>query len=242
MSSSKSVKFTESELQELNTWTALQEFGAHDSEPDAASHAPYMLTVEEIEAMQRQAYDEAFAEGRAEGFEQGQAEGFVEGKKQGYEEGKTQGYAENLHLLQKQAAELVLLMESLTTPFQRLDETVEAELVKLTITIAGQIIRREIKLDPGQIVAVIREAIKVLPSSAQQVTLNLNPEDAVLVRSLLNPEENSPLWRIVDNPLLTRGGCTVETTASYIDATLENRLAQVVANVLGGERQQDIGL
>ncbi|MDD2760058.1 MAG: FliH/SctL family protein [Methylomonas sp.] len=42
-----------------------------------------------------------------------------------------------------------------------------------------------------------------------------------------------------DNPLITRGGCTVETEVSTVDATLEKRLSEVIALMLGDERQQD---
>ena len=239
MSSSRSPKFTESELQELNAWTQLENFGVQRSEPVEPELATRTLTVEEIEAMQKQAYDEAFQHGRQEGFEQGRAEGYEEGKKQGFEEGGKLGYEENLHLLQKQTAELALLMETLSEPFQQLDETVEDELVKLAIAIASQIIRREIKHDPGEIVAVIREAIKVLPLASQKITLTLHPEDAELVRSALKLDDSLPPWRLLDNPLISRGGCTVDTETSHVDATVENRLAAVVATVLGGDRQQD---
>ncbi len=239
MSSSKTVKFSEAELQALNTWTALENFGTPRSEPVEVREATQVLTVDQIEAMQKQAYDEAFEQGRQEGFEQGKAEGFAEGKKQGFEEGSKQGYEENLHLLHKQTAELARLMETLSEPFKKLDEAVETELVQLAIGIAGQIIRREIKYNPGEIIAVIREAIKVLPVASQKITLNLHPEDAELVRSTLKLDDSLPAWRLVENPLITRGGCTVETDVSSIDATVENRLAAVVATVLGGERQQD---
>lgn len=239
MSSSRSPKFTESELQELNAWTELENFGVQRSEPVEPELPTRTLTVEEIEAMQKQAYDEAFLHGRQEGFEQGKAEGYEEGKKQGFEEGSRLGYEENLHLLQKQTAELVLLMETLNEPFQRLDDEVEDELVKLAIAIASQIIRREIKHDPGEIVAVIRDAIKVLPLASQKITLTLHPEDAELVRSALKLDDSLPPWRLLENPLISRGGCTVDTETSHVDATVENRLAAVVATVLGGDRQQD---
>lgn len=239
MSSSKGSKFSEAELLALDTWTALENFGAPRSEPVEPEEATHTLTVEQIEAMQKQAYDEAFQQGRQEGFEQGKAEGFAEGKKQGFEEGSKQGYEENLHLLHKQTADLARLMESLSEPFKKLDEDVENELVKLAIGIAGQIIRREIKHNPGEIIAVIREAIKVLPLASQNITLNLHPEDAELVRSTLKLDESAPSWHLVENPLISRGGCTVETEVSSIDATVENRLAAVVATILGGERQQD---
>lgn len=239
MSSSKSNKFSEAELQALDTWTGLKDFNTPRSETIEPGEATRTLTVEQIEAMQKQAYDEAFQHGREEGFEQGKAEGFEEGKKQGFETGSKLGYEENLHLLHKQTAELARLMEALSEPFQKLDEAVEAELVKLAIGIAGQIIRREIKHDPGQIIAVIREAIKVLPLASRKITLNLHPEDAELVRSTLKLDDSLPPWRLVENPLISRGGCSVETEVSSIDATVENRLAAVIATVLGGERQQD---
>jgi flagellar assembly protein FliH len=186
-----------------------------------------ILTVDEIEAMQKQAYDEAFAQGKMHGFQQG------------FDEGSKKGYEDNLHLLQNQAAILVSLLESLSEPFKRLDEEVEKELVKLVIGIATQIIRREIKLDPGQIVAVVRETLNVLPLSSQKISLKLHPEDAELMRSALALDEVSPSWSIVEEPLITRGGCEVDTEISHVDATVERRLAAVIANLLGGEREHD---
>ncbi len=240
MSSSKASKFSEAELQALDTWTTLENFGTPRSEPVDPGEATHTLTVEQIEAMQKQAYDEAFQQGRQEGFEQGKAEGFAEGKKQGFEEGSKQGYEENLHLLNKQTADFARLMESLSEPFKKLDDEVENELVKLAIGIAAQIIRREIKYNPGEIIAVIRDAIKVLPLASQKITLNLHPQDAELVRSTLKLDDSMQSWLLVENPLISRGGCTVETEVSSIDATVENRLAAVVATVLGGERKQDV--
>jgi flagellar assembly protein FliH len=186
-----------------------------------------ILTVDEIEVMQKQAYDEAFVQGKMHGFQQG------------FDEGSKKGYEDNLHLLQSQAATLVSLLESLSEPFKRLDEEVENELVKLAIGIATQIIRRELKLDPGQIVGVVREAIGVLPLSSQKLSLKLHPEDAELVRSALALDEMLSSWSIVDDPLITRGGCEVDTDISHVDATVEHRLAAVIATILGGERERD---
>jgi flagellar assembly protein FliH len=186
-----------------------------------------VLTVDEIEAMQKQAYDEAFAQGKKDGYSQG------------FNEGSQQGYEKNVQVLQKKATEFVSLLESLSQPFKDLDAEVEKELVKLAMAIATQIIRREIKLDPGQVIAAVREAIKVLPLSSQKIGLYLHPEDAELVRSALSLDEMSPAWGIVEDPLITRGGCKVNTEVSHIDATVENRLAAVIATLFGGEREQD---
>lgn len=238
MSLSKPPRFSAEELESLNTWTGPKQFGAARSEP-VQQQSPVTLTVDQIEAIQKQAYDEAFQQGRQEGFAQGKQEGYEEGRQLGLEQGKQQGYQENLHLLKQQADQLVMLLETFAEPFQKLDEEIEQELVKLVIVIAGQIIRREIKINPGEIVAVVREAVRALPVASQKVTLNLHPDDVQLVRAALDLEETSSPWRIVENPLITRGGCSVETETSYVDATLEKRLAAVTAAVWGGERGED---
>ncbi|MGZ5006748.1 MAG: flagellar assembly protein FliH [Methylobacter sp.] len=231
MNSSKTPRFTAAELESLRLWSMPDVSGAEEvvePEPEEIDEEPTpILTVDEIEAMQRQAYDEAFAQGKMHGFQQG------------FDEGSKKGYEENLHLLQSQAAIMVSLLKSLSEPFKRLDEEVEKELVKLVIAIATQMIRREIKLDPGQIVAVVRESINVLPLASQKISLKLHPEDAELVRSALSLDEMSPSWTIVEDPLITRGGCEVDTEVSHVDATLEHRLAAVIATLLGGDRERD---
>jgi flagellar assembly protein FliH len=158
MSSFKTPRFSASELESLRLWSMPDVSGVDARKSEAVEldeKLSPILTVDEIEAMQKQAYDESFAQGKTQGFQQG------------FEEGSRKGYEDNVHLLQAQAATLVSLLESLSEPFKRLDDEVESELVKLVIGIATQIIRREIKLDPGQIVAVVRETINVLPLASQ---------------------------------------------------------------------------
>ena len=231
MNSFKSGRFTASELESLRLWSMPDVSGVTApkiSETVELEDEPTpILTVDEIESMQKQAYEEAFAQGKMHGFQQG------------FDEGSKKGYEDNLHLLQAQAATLVSLMEALCEPFKCLDDAVEKELVKLAIGIATQMIRREIKSDPGQIVAAVRETINVLPLASQKISLKLHPEDAELVRSAL-ALEMSPNWSLVEDPLITRGGCKVDTEVSHVDATVEHRLAAVIANLLGGEREQDV--
>lgn len=261
MNSSDEVKdeisvagFTEAELRALRRWEAPEFRPPLGSERKRAvpppppprpkidsppKPAPNRLTVEQIEAVQKQAYDEAFAQGKKEGYAQGYHEGFHEGFQQGREEGRQQGHAEQVGVLQQRAQTLDALMQTLTQPLQQLDARVEQVLVKLAMGVAAQLVRRELKADPGQVVAVIREAVAALPLAAQHVQLHLHPEDAALVRQLLSLDQRNLDWEILEDPLITRGGCLVNTDVSRIDATVENRLAAVIANVLGGEREAD---
>lgn len=239
MSLSKRIRFADDEVKDVDTWRDLENFSAKASDQEKAP----VLTVEEIENMQQQAYKEAFEQGRQEGFKQGHEEGFKQGQeegfKQGYEDGQKQGYEEKSSVLKQQISDFNRLMESLNEPFKQLDERVEKALLDLVIGIATQLIRREIKTDSGQIVAVVKEAIKALPVANQNLTLKLHPEDAALVIDALKLDTDSAQWRIEEDPLLTRGGCIVESGASHVDASVENRLAAIVAKMLGGQRQDD---
>jgi flagellar assembly protein FliH len=231
INSFKTPGFSSSELGSLKLWNIPGVRVAKNSESMAIERERTpVLTVEDIESMQKQAYEEAFAQGKKDGF------------RQGFDEGSKTGYEENLHLLQKRSEEFAQLMESLSEPFKSLDEEVEKELIKLAIGIAIQIIRREIKMDPGQIVAAVKESIKVLPLSSQKIYLYLHPDDAELVRSVLSPTELSPPWSVIEDPLITRGGCKVDTEVSHIDASIENRLAAAISTIFGGERQGDKSL
>jgi flagellar assembly protein FliH len=146
---------------------------------------------------------------------------------------------EQQQLLQKNINILDKLILSLNEPFEELDQQVEKELVTLSISIAQQIIRREIKIDPGQIMAVIREALEVLPVASRNIKISLHPEDAALVEQLSSASQDIRQWQLVEDPTLMRGGCTVTTDTSRIDATVESRLAAIFSQILGGEREQD---
>jgi flagellar assembly protein FliH len=181
-----------------------------------------ILTASQIEAVQKQAYDEAYAEGHAQGYKAGQEEGLNAAKQQ------TQARIELLdNTLNKLAA-----------PLEELDDRVDHELVILVQALVKQMVRREIKSDPGQVMAVIREAIESLPVASRQLQLHLHPEDAMLVHEFYKTGDQDLAWDIVEDPLISRGGCKVITAVTQVDATLETRLTQLFAQVFG-ERQQD---
>lgn len=193
------------------------------------------LTAQEIEAMQRQAYEEASEQGRQEGLEQGREQGY----KEGFEQGQQEGYSQGENDVKAQIAMLGQIVSALDHPLAQMDEQVEEELAALAIALARQLVRRELKTDPGQIIAVVREALSVLPANSRKVNLYLHPEDAELVRSALSIDEHGQRWKLVDDPLLSRGGCRITSENSAIDATVEKRMAAAIARALGGERGGD---
>lgn len=170
------------------------------------------LTASHLEELQRQAYEEAHAEGYAAGLAAGEAE---------------------LVLRVRRFDEL---LTALAKPYELMDETVERNLVDLAITIAKQLFRREIRVDPSHVIGVVREAVSLLPGSCRNVTVRLHPEDTALVDQLLARSEGKRAWTIEEDPLIDRGGCKVVTENSQIDAQVEKRFEAVVTAIVGDER------
>jgi len=161
--------------------------------------------------------------------------GREEGYAVGYAEGKTKARNENADL----QARLRAIFASLGGVFADFDEQAERELVHLSVVFAQQLVRRELHIDPGELVPVVRESIGLLPSASRDIRVHIHPDDAPFVQDALRGGEFDGGIKLVEDPLVSRGGCKVDTDASRIDATLETRLAALAARVLVGERDGD---
>ncbi|KAF0193045.1 MAG: flagellar assembly protein FliH [Gammaproteobacteria bacterium] len=163
-----------------------------------------------------------------------------ERERQAYQEGLKRGHKDGLHAGLREAAQAMApLVAALQQPLANIDEQLEVQLVELTLAIARQLIRREIKLEPGQIVAVIRESLAALPAASPRTRIVLHPDDLALAREAIPGLDSGDAMQWQEDPSLTRGGCRVITDISAVDATVEARIAAVAARLLGGERESD---
>lgn len=223
MSNLKHRIITAKDANEYVEWQEPQVQGRISSEFDNGVRPP---TANEMQALHKDAYDEGFNMGRKEG------------RSQGYKEGREQAELESQELFQR----LGDIFTSLADPVSLLDDEIENSIAELTLSIARQLVRREIKTEPGEIVAVVREAVRALPLSARKPTIYLHPEDIQLVRNALSVGEDEKSYRFEEDLLLTRGDCRVETESSNIDASIEARLSAIAINMLGDERRHDEGI
>ncbi|MET0658247.1 MAG: flagellar assembly protein FliH [Steroidobacteraceae bacterium] len=176
-------------------------------------------TVSQLEQIERAAYEEAYAKGHAAGLAAAQAEEQMK-----------------LSQLTQKLARVDGILNTLARPLAEMDTEVERELLALASTLAKHLVRRELKIDPAQIVGVIRETVALLPVATRDVRVHLHPEDATLVREKLAAPQAERAWTIVEDPVLTRGGCRVTTDTAQIDARVESRLGAVMSAMLGDER------
>jgi len=162
-----------------------------------------------------------------------------ESEARGYQAGMEKAQAESqvtLAALTARVAQLDSILQLLGAPLQQLDAEIEKELLQLTLTVGKQLARRELRVDPTQVIGIIRESLSQLPASARDIRVHLHPEDAATVRERLAEPAQERAWKIVEDPTLSRGGCMIRTENSQLDARLDSRIAAVIANALGEER------
>lgn len=166
-------------------------------------------------------------------------EALQESEARGYQAGLAKAQAESqvsLDALAAKLKDLESILQLLAHPLAQLDAEVEKELLQLALTVGKQLARRELRVDPAQVIGIIRESLSQLPVSARDVRIHLHPEDAATVRERLAQPSNERAWTLMEDPTLTRGGCIVRTDTSQIDVRLETRVSAVIANALGEER------
>ena len=164
-------------------------------------------------------------------------------QRRGFDEGFAQGYQEGLRAAEQEmhqgVARIAALTESLRRPVAMLAQEVDDELVRLTLAIARQVIRRELRTDSDQIAAVVKEARASLASVQGMLRIGVHPDDAPLVRRMFSDEEELAGVQVLEDPNVSRGGCTLATDTSFVDATVETRIARLAVQLLGDERDRD---
>ncbi len=177
------------------------------------------LTLDELEAIRQEAYNEGFATGEKDGFHAGQLKARQEAEP----------------VLAAKVAGLERIMEQLLEPIADQDRNLEHAIVTLVSHLSREVIQRDLMIDSSQIRQVLREALKLLPMGAENVRIHINPQDFEQVKALRERHEES--WRILEDDSLLPGGCRVETEHSRIDASVETRLSQAIKQLFEQQRE-----
>jgi flagellar assembly protein FliH len=156
---------------------------------------------------------------------------FEDARKQGYEAGLEQGRSE----MDQETKRLHQLAESLGSALDSLDFRLADEVLNLALDVAKQVIAGELAARPERILDVVKLALRQVAESTREARLLLNPEDAQLVRPILNELLDKSRLRIVEDLRIVRGGCLIETPQGDLDASLQARWRQVIS-VLGSNK------
>lgn len=177
------------------------------------------LTLDELEAIRQEAYNEGFSTGEKDGFHAGQLKARQEADA----------------TLAPKLASLEKLMTQLLEPIADQDRNIEHAMVTLVGQLAREVIQRDLLIDSSQIRQVLRDALKLLPMGASNVRIHINPQDFEMVKALRERHEET--WKIIEDSDLMPGGCRIETEQSRIDASVETRLGQAISQLFEQQRE-----
>ena len=183
-----------------------------EKEEDAKSEQ--MISAEARQKIKDSAYTEGFEKGRREGLSSAEQEIGVKTKL------------------------LSSLIQQLSEPVAQCGEQTQRQLLELAFAVSRQIVRRELKQDPTQLIAIIRDALSLLPVGSKNIQIFLHPDDASIVKEVLSIDKTSPdsAWQLVEQPSMERGGCLLESDNSKVDASVDRQIAVLFNSVAGGQR------
>jgi flagellar assembly protein FliH len=177
------------------------------------------VNVMHLTIVEREAWEHGFKDGHVEGVRKGEAE-----------------LAKRIAEVDVKLAALDAIMGALAKPLEDLDTQVEQELTRLTLAIAKHLVRRELKMDPAQVIGIIRHTVGLLPLSARKMKIHLHPDDAAIVRTKLSRASGEQEWQLAEDPLMARGGCRLTTENSSVDARFETSVTAALTGLLGDDR------
>jgi flagellar assembly protein FliH len=179
--------------------------------PRAAPEAPAPDPAEQLAAQLRAA--------RQSGYQDGYRDGLValEAFKQSFASQTT--------------AQIGLLMQSLGTGMNGLQQDMARTLAICATHLARQIVRTELATEPARIAMVAHEALDTLLLSARHITLRVHPDDHALVAQGAAEVLAARGARLLSDGAMTRGGCLVESDIGVIDASIETRWRRAAASL-----------
>jgi flagellar assembly protein FliH len=156
-------------------------------------------------------------------------------ERRAYERGQQDGYAAGeqaaMQVKAQHAREMAKVLDELRGRFAELESEGAEAVLNLALSIARQVIRREIAIDAEAVLPPLREAVAAVIDQQSHPRVHMNPQDFARLRNDLEADGMFKGCRLIPDAGIGRGGCRVETGQSEVDATVESRWQRVLAAV-----------
>ncbi len=166
-----------------------------------------------VEAIESEARERGFAEGRASAQEAARAE------------------------LEPQLATLADLIASVRAHREAMFGAAEPELVRLALEIAERVIHIELAANPNVVVENTRQALTRL-LAREVVTVRVNPADLDAIREhrdAIMASSDIEHLRVIEDQRVDRGGVLIETESGTIDAKISTQLREARRAILSDD-------
>ena len=214
-----------------------------DSEDEVEVVEP--ITVEELETIRNEGYEEGFLQGLNEGREKGEKEGIATGKSEGHKEGHKQGTQEGNRLgfeagqaeglaagkeeIALAASNLAKLTQQLEQSLVEKDSALPAVLSQLIKTACETIIGRELEQGDDQITQKVLMALEQLPSGAENIKIFVSSADSTFLEEGLKTAGCEMNYKV--DASLETGSAKITTTQSLLEFSLQERMDVVFERI-----------
>ncbi len=199
-------------------------------ELDAVEQETSVISVDELERITQEAYDEGYQKGHEEGREAG----FAEGKTEGIEQGREQAYAETKEQIELSISNLESAINDLVQPISDQHSRIEQSLLIIIQRLTKAIVGRELLIDSSHIIDIVRRSIAALPIGEDNISISLNTKDLEFFRQKAS-SDLLDRCSLTEDENMTPGGCRVISKDSLVDNTVENRIDKVLHEFSQGE-------
>lgn len=200
------------------------------------------MAKRDAEAIRNNAQDEAktiIAQATSEAEkikEQAQKAGFQDGFQEGYHAGFQKGLEEVKNQFLSEIGEAQRIKEEIINERERLYQQFEQDLVALAVDIAKRAIYDRLETDDEILANVIESTLRKIQGKVK-VRLKVSKRDYERISSLkerlLSKLRHIEDMEVIEDDFLSPGSCVVDTGNGIIDGSVDARLREIEAVVVG---------
>ena len=158
-----------------------------------------------------------------------------EGREKGIKEGIKEGYEQGFAEVRRLTSQLHYMISGVLQRREEIISSLESDLIDLTLLIARKVVKVLSENQKDIVIYNTLEALKKLRCRGS-VTLRVNPEDLNVClenkEHFIREVENLEGVHVVEDHIVQRGGCIVESDFGEIDARISSQLREVEDKIL----------
>jgi len=214
----------------------LQPFSMADIENQAAAiiarakqQADRLLAEAQVQAKK------IAVESRSAGLRAGWKEGWNKGHEEGTAAGREQALSQHKAELTSTITALTRASGEMNQSRVELESAAVKDVLNLSVAIAERVTKRQGRIDPAVAVNNVLEALKLVLHSSD-VRIAVHPADKATLKEVL--PKLKVQWpalahvELVDDPMLSPGGCRIYTAQGEVDGDLDGQINRVVADLV----------
>jgi flagellar assembly protein FliH len=151
--------------------------------------------------------------------------------KRGHREGESAARASCRREVEEASRQMALAVHNALGEKARLRTEAEVDVVRLSLAIARKILHREVRIDPGVALGLVKAAMETVGSREIQV-IRTTPALAAALRNGLAATGVPEGVTVVEDASLESGGLVVQTSRGEVDASLEAQFEEISRGLL----------